>query len=112
MNILRATLSSLAGILSVREDQVDDALQSERLVKRTLSRRGMFQAVGVAAAAAALPTGLVLGEIPRAVYERPMLVLRGTLNLDQILRGYPAAYMDWKVATKTEVRAALTIPAR
>lgn len=65
MSIIRSTLAQLAEILSVRSDQVEDALASEKLVKRTISRRGMFRAASVAVAAAALPSGLVMSEVAR-----------------------------------------------
>jgi hypothetical protein len=58
--IIRATLSSLAKILSVKDDQIEDALASEKLVKRTLNRRGLLMASAAAVAAVTLPTGLAL----------------------------------------------------
>jgi hypothetical protein len=63
MTILRSTLGLLGRLLGVRDDQIEDALASERLVKRTLSRRGLFQGVTAAVVAAALPKGIVFGEV-------------------------------------------------
>lgn len=62
MNIIRSSLQSLAKVLCVKDDQVEDALASERLAKRTLSRRGLLVGASAAVAAAALPTGIVMVE--------------------------------------------------
>lgn len=62
MNIVRATLDTLASMLSVRGDQIEDALASERLVKAGMSRRGFFRGTTAAAAQLALPSGLVLSQ--------------------------------------------------
>jgi hypothetical protein len=48
-------IKTLAKMLSIRDDQVEDALKSERAAKRTLSRRGLLLAG--ASAATALVTG-------------------------------------------------------
>ncbi len=61
--LIRATFDSLAQLLSVSPDQVGEALGSERLVKRQISRRGLFVGCGAMAAAAALPSGKAFGEI-------------------------------------------------
>lgn len=65
LGIVRATLGSLAKLLSVKDDQIEDALASERLVKRTLNRRGLLLSGMTAVVASALPTGLALSQ-PRA----------------------------------------------
>jgi hypothetical protein len=70
MSILRATLDSLAGMLSVRGDQIEDALASEKLVRAGMDRRGFFRGTTAAAAALALPSGLVMAEAPSAVLAR------------------------------------------
>lgn len=62
--IIRATLGSLAKLLSVKDDQIEDALSSEKLVRRTLNRRGLLLGGMAAAAAVALPTGLVTATGP------------------------------------------------
>lgn len=62
MSIARATLSSLAELLSVRGDQVEDALASERLVKLSMDRRGFFKGIGAAAATVALAKGTGFSE--------------------------------------------------
>jgi len=67
MTILRATLDSLAGLLSVRGDQIEDALASEKRVQAGMSRRGFFRGTTAAAAALALPSGLIMAEAPKVV---------------------------------------------
>ncbi len=64
MSIVRATLASLAEILSVRDDQVEDALVSSKLARLAMDRRGFFRGVSVAAAAVALPEGMAFSEVP------------------------------------------------
>jgi len=73
--IIRATLSSLAKLLSVEDDQIEDALASEKLAKRQLSRRGIFIAGAAAVAAVALPTGLVLSPAAELT-DNSVIVLR------------------------------------
>ncbi len=67
MTIIRATLAELSKVISVREDQIEDALASDRLVKLSMSRRGFFRGVTAAAAALALPTGIAFSELRRRV---------------------------------------------
>ncbi|HMG13527.1 MAG TPA: hypothetical protein VK571_10135 [Gemmatimonadaceae bacterium] len=67
MSIIRATLDSLAGMLSVRGDQIEDALASERLVRAGMSRRGFFRGTSAAVAALALPSGIGMADAPRVV---------------------------------------------
>jgi hypothetical protein len=74
MSVIVSTLQALAKILCVEDDQIEDALASERLAKRTLSRRGLLLGASAAVAAAALPTGLVM-------VEKPSVVLVETITL-------------------------------
>ncbi len=58
MNIIRATLDKLAGVLACREDQAEDVLRSAASARASFSRRGLFKAAGGVAA------GCVLFEPP------------------------------------------------
>jgi hypothetical protein len=62
--------AQLARMIGIREDQVDDAITSERAARATLSRRGLL-ALG-ASAGAALVTGTTF-----SIPEPRMLVLSG-----------------------------------
>jgi hypothetical protein len=63
----------LAGMLGVRDDQVEDALQNERGAKRHLSRRGFLMGTVALATSEILP-------VPK-VYSLPSVVTRSGLVL-------------------------------
>jgi hypothetical protein len=60
--ILRATISTLARCLGVRDDQAESVLQSEASARAALSRRGLFRAAGAVAAGVAFGDVVVPAE--------------------------------------------------
>jgi hypothetical protein len=84
VNIIRATLDKLAGVLACREDQAEDVLRSEASARASFSRRGLFKAAGAVAAGVVLAEALP--EDPSEGYEfrlttYPQLVNRAPSSL-------------------------------
>ena len=76
MNIIRATLDKLAGVLACREDQAEDVLRSEASARASFSRRGLFKAAGAVAA------GMVLADaVPEDLTEGYEFRLRSYAQL-------------------------------
>jgi len=86
VSILRSTLDSLAGMLSVRGDQIEDALASEKLVRAGMDRRGFFRGTTAAVAALALPTGLIMAEAPKVALASSLSLAANLAAIDQINR--------------------------
>ncbi len=96
MNIIRATLDKLAGVLACREDQAEDVLRSEASARASFSRRGLFKAAGAVAAGVVLfepPPLLVTGARHAFVATADVVVevpipSAAWMNLEALLRDY------------------------
>lgn len=110
MSMIRATLSSLAKILSVRGDQVEDALASEQLARLSMDRRGFFRSVSVAAALVALPTGMVFSEMPAGGIHRACSLQDNLHAIDRINKVITFAFDGLFALDHAAIKAATARP--
>ncbi len=90
MNIIRATLDKLAGVLACREDQAEEVLRSEASARASFSRRGLFKAAGAVAAGVVLADALP--EDPAEGYEFRIRAVRGPTFVDPRVKAQWDAY--------------------
>jgi len=92
--------STLASLLGVRDDQVDDALASEQCARHTLSRRGLL--LGAASVAPMLATSRTwslpaMSRRPRArlrTYTDATIYLSGTRMFERRVSYEPSVSLD------------------
>jgi hypothetical protein len=105
--ILRATISTLARCLGVRDDQAESVLRSEASARAALSRRGLFRAAGAVAA------GVAFGDVvPTLPAQSPWDLWEVDVTVDGNWMGSlaPLWSRDAIARALTGQRAAIVLP--